>query len=154
MIRSAELEGSVQLTGGVADIWPYLADADIFALASPTEALGIAAMEAMAAGLPCVVSNVGGMPEFVVEGLTGELFDPGNPMELAEKLIGLLNDPERRTRMSAAAKNAAEELRMETSAAKYFDLFESLLSGGASAGVAGESATMIAGRTQPEDWRR
>ena len=139
MISGAGLENAVELTGRVPDIWPYLATADVFALASPMEALGIAVMEAMAAGLPVVVSNTGGLPEFVEEGVTGELFQPGAAGDLATKLTALLRDPARRERMSAAALKAAPALHMDRSVANYFKLYDGVLERGASSSTRKEA---------------
>jgi glycosyltransferase involved in cell wall biosynthesis len=127
LVAGSGVADSVDLLGRVPDIWPYLADADVFALASPMEALGIAVMEAMAAGLPSVVSDTGGLPEFVQEGVTGELFPPGDHDALAEKLVALLRDRPRREAMGAAALEAARALHMDASVAKYFALYQRLL---------------------------
>ena len=62
-VRELGLEESVEFRGPTTDIWPQLAEAHVFALASLYEPLGIAVMEAMAAGLPIVATAVGGIPE-------------------------------------------------------------------------------------------
>ena len=127
-IRAADMENSVHLAGYKADVWPHLSDADVFALASPAEALGIAIMEAMAAGLPVVATGVGGIPELVTPGVTGELFAVRDHHDMARKLIALLESPARRNEMSAAAVRAAEAMRMEYSIDQYFQLYDRLLS--------------------------
>ena len=71
---------NVEFVGAVPEVWPYLAGADVFALASKSEAFGIAIVEAMAAGLPVVAPAVGGIPELVIPGVNGELFPPATPM--------------------------------------------------------------------------
>ena len=118
---------SVRFTGRVEEIWPHLADADVFVLSSPAEALGIAIMEAMAAGLPVVATDVGGIPELVTPGVTGELFGVRDHHALARRLIDLLRSPQRRAAMSAAALQAAEAMRMEQSVEAYFRLYDRLL---------------------------
>jgi glycosyltransferase involved in cell wall biosynthesis len=127
MVRAAGLTDAVRLTGRAAQIWPHLADADVFVLASPSEALGIAIMEAMAAGLPVVATDTGGIPELVTPGVTGELFAVRDHDALARKLIDLLGDPRRLRSMSAAAVAAAEAMRMQVSVAEYFRLYGRLL---------------------------
>lgn len=129
LIQGARLEDNVHLAGRVEDIWPYLAEADVFALASPSEALGIAVMEAMAAGLPVVATDVGGIPEIVAPGVTGELFGVRDHRQLASKLIALLQSPERLDAMSAAALEAAENMRMDQSIEEYFNLYDRLIGG-------------------------
>ena len=134
LIASSGVADGVDLLGRVPDIWPHLADADVFALASPMEALGIAVMEAMAAGLPSVVSDTGGLPEFVEQGATGELFPPGDHQALADKLVALLRDRPRREAMGGAALDASRALHMDASVAKYFDLYQRLLGRAGSGG--------------------
>jgi glycosyltransferase involved in cell wall biosynthesis len=126
-VSRLELGDSVQLTGRTTNIWPYLADADVFALASPAEALGVAIMEAMGGGLPVVASDVGGIPELVTPGITGELFAPGDHEALADRLTALLRAPERLAAMSKAARAAAADMRMENRVDEYLGLYDRLL---------------------------
>jgi len=63
-----------------------LKEFDIFAITSFSEGFGVAAVEAMATGLPVVASNVGGLPEVVDDGKTGTLVEPGNVEELTKAL--------------------------------------------------------------------
>ncbi len=71
------------------------------------EPFGIAALEGMAAGRPVVVTRVGGMPEFVRDGLDGFVVEPGDEEELAERLGYLLAHPVLARRMGAAARERA-----------------------------------------------
>ncbi len=116
----------VEFTGAVASIWPYLAEADVFVLASQSEAFGMAIVEAMGAGLPVVAPAVGGIPELVVPGVTGELFPPGDHEALADRLVRLLTSPEDRAGMAAAARATADGFRMENTIPRYFDLYAEL----------------------------
>ncbi len=98
-----------QLTAGAA-VRAELDRADLFVMPSLTEGLPRALLEAMARGLPCLASDVGGIPELLpAEGLV----PPGNRVALAAKLRALLNDPERRARMSARNLSAARPYREE-----------------------------------------
>jgi glycosyltransferase involved in cell wall biosynthesis len=73
------------------------------------DALSITSVEAMAAGKPVVASRIGGLPYTVNDGLTGLLFEPGNPFDLAEKIGRLLDDPALRRRMGLAGRARFEE---------------------------------------------
>lgn len=126
-VRDLGLDGSVEITGPVPEIWPYLARADVFALASTTEAFGIAILEAMAAGLPVVASDIGGIPELVEEGVTGALFPPGDRHALAAHLVRILSDAHLRSRMSVAARAAAEPRRLSASLPRYVEACEDLI---------------------------
>ena len=124
---SLGVQGAVHFAGMVEDVWPHLAAADVFALASESEAYGIAIAEAMAAGLPVVASRVGGIPELVEAGVSGELFAPGDRDTLAAHLTRLLTEPDLRARMSEAARKAAEPLRLRHTLPRYVEVCNELV---------------------------
>ena len=68
------------------------------------EALGLTALEAQASGVPVVVSNAGGLPETVSPGVSGLVFDNGNAGQLAEAVLSIIGNPDRRRTMGAAAR--------------------------------------------------
>lgn len=81
-----------------------LKKADIFVFPTRNEAFGNVALEAMQFGLPVVASNEGSLPEIVLDGETGLLFEPGDSKMLAEKLIFLIENQDIRIRMGEAAQ--------------------------------------------------
>lgn len=85
------LEDKVVLTGFTATPEHYLAQADLFVLPSLSEGFGIAAVEAMLLGVPCLCSNVGGLPEIIENGKTGWLFNPTSEQELIDNLKAILS---------------------------------------------------------------
>jgi glycosyltransferase involved in cell wall biosynthesis len=103
------LSGCVSFLGERGDVAERLASADVFALASTSEGLSVSLLEAMAAGLPIVATCVGGNPEIVTSGVTGELVPPGNVEALASALLSMLADPIRLASMARAARLRAEE---------------------------------------------
>lgn len=84
--------------------------ADLFAMPSLSEGLPVALLEAMARGLPIVVSRVGGVPEVVTDGTDAVLVEPGDPVVLADRLSELVEDPERRRELGEAAAARAKRL--------------------------------------------
>lgn len=84
--------------------------ADLFAMPSLSEGLPVALLEAMARGLPVVVSRVGGVPEIATDGVDVLLVEPGDPEELASRLGDLVEDPERRRELGEAAIGRVERL--------------------------------------------
>lgn len=98
------LKDRVILTGARPDV-PDLLDAmDVFVLPSRNEALGIAAIEASARGRPVVASRAGGLPEVVVQGETGLLFDPSDARDCARALIALAGRPDWAAALGAAGR--------------------------------------------------
>lgn len=129
-VQELGLGTRVDLVGSVEDVWPYLARADVFALASRAEPLGIAVLEAMAAGLPVVTTRAGGLPELVDDGISGILVEPGDPEALTGALDRVFSSPKLRERMGQAGAARAQQMSMGTTTQKYVDLYSSL-SGGA-----------------------
>ncbi len=128
-VELAGLSGNVDFVGSASSVWPHLARAHVFALPSRHEALGIAVMEAMAAGLPVVATAVGGVPELVIPGVTGALVAPGDDAAMAAQLVRLLTDAPLRARMGAAGREAVASRTMDAMADRYFALYDELLGG-------------------------
>jgi len=128
--RQAEELGvaaGVRFLGPVDEVWPVLEQAHVFALTSRYEPLGIAVLEAMAAGLPVVATNVGGIPGVVRRDVTGVLVEPGEDEAMAAALLRLLADPAERRRMGDAGRAAAAPLHARRMLDAYFDLYRQLL---------------------------
>jgi glycosyltransferase involved in cell wall biosynthesis len=125
LVANLGLQDRVTLLGWESDFAARLAQWDIFVLPSLEEGFGIAALEAMAAGLPVVASAVGGLPEIVQEGKTGWLVAPSNPEQLAERLRKLLISPQDRASMGnegrIRARTHFSEDRMVTEVAEIYD---------------------------------
>jgi len=95
---------------GVVDhIASLLAAADLFLLPSSTESFGLAALEAMASGVPVIASNVGGLPEVVEDGVTGHLVPVGDVERMAARAIEILSNPQTRRVMGEAGRRRATE---------------------------------------------
>lgn len=108
-VTSLGLGARVQFMGQVAagkGVRAQLDSADLFVLPSRTEGLPRAMIEAMARGLPCIGSSVGGIPELLP---LENMVPPGNALALASKIREVLSDPSRMTRMSARNLKKARE---------------------------------------------
>lgn len=100
----AGLGGRVALAGFVPDAATLLPAFGVFAMPSRSEAMPLALLEAGAAGLACVASRVGGIPEIVESLETGLLVSPDRPRELCEALRRLLDDAPLRARLGDALR--------------------------------------------------
>jgi glycosyltransferase involved in cell wall biosynthesis len=103
---------------------------DIFWLPSVPRSEGVptVVVEAMALGLPVVSTNVGGVVDIVHQGETGFVVPPLSPRDLARATMGLVEDPELRTRMGAAGRRfAVAECRTEVCAATHVRAFKRAL---------------------------
>jgi glycosyltransferase involved in cell wall biosynthesis len=94
-----------------SEIPKYMAAADVFALPSMAESLGVVLLEAMACGLPIVASNVGGIPELVTHNYNGLLVEPGDAEGLANSIVALLLNEELRKKLSSGALATNERLQ-------------------------------------------
>lgn len=106
-IREAGLDGVISLRGAHAGAASAYLDAQFAVLASHEEGLPNALLEAMAAGLPCIATSVGGVPELVQHGVTGLLVPPRDPPALAAAIAQVAADPALRRKLGAAARGRA-----------------------------------------------
>ncbi len=108
-VRYHQLEGQVRFLGHRTDVPDLLAACDCFVLPSRQEGLGVAALEAMALGRPAIVTRVGGLAETVVDGQTGLVVPPEDPVALKDALVRLLRDAELRERLGAGGLRRIDE---------------------------------------------
>ena len=109
LVELLGLTGRVVFAGYRDDLPVVLSTLDIFVLPSWSEGFGRANLEAMAAGLPIVSTNVGGIPEVVVDGESGILVPPHDPTALAEAIIRLAEDKNLRKKIGEAGRIRAED---------------------------------------------
>lgn len=93
LVDELQLSARVTFLGLRADVPAILSRADGYVLSSTFEGMPNAVMEAMAAGLPVVATRVGGVPELVVDGVTGLLVRPGQPAALADAMARIMRTP-------------------------------------------------------------
>ena len=110
MVNELGISQSVEFLGSVNPVASILAQLDLFLLPSETESFGLAALEAMACGVPVISSNAGGLSEVIEDNVSGLLFDVGDYDGIAKAAIELLGDESRRIAMGVAARKRAVEL--------------------------------------------
>ena len=113
----------VRFHGAVEEVPAFLRDLDLFALPSDTEAHPNALLEAMACGLPCVASGVGGVPEVLAKGQCGIIVAPGEQAALTHQIVRLARDGELARRLGIAAR---ERVRREYSLERMLQAYERL----------------------------
>jgi len=109
------LSQNITFVGRVSEdgVPPYMAAADVFVLPSLSEGFGIVNLEAMAAGLPIVATNIGGIPSLIEDGVNGFLVDPGNAVQIASRVSLLLSDARLRHLMSANNKKKVKQYTVD-----------------------------------------
>ncbi len=86
-----------------------------------SETFGVAALEASACGIPVVATNVGGVPEVIIDATTGYLVEPKNATALAEKIIHLIKNPGERESMGSAGRKFVQEHYSWSAASQMMD---------------------------------
>ncbi|MBB1494616.1 glycosyltransferase [Propioniciclava sp. MC1595] len=114
------------LLGYRRDVHELMAAADLFTLGSAHEGLPVAVMEAFAAGLPVVATNVGGLPHQVREGVEGLLVPPGDADALASALVRVAGDDALRLRMAEAARARAADYDIRAAVAVQEEVYAEL----------------------------
>jgi glycosyltransferase involved in cell wall biosynthesis len=109
LVRDLGLERNVAFLGKVDDVVPLLKQSDVFCLLSRSEGFSNALLEAMACGLPCVVTRVGGSPEAIREGENGYLVPTDDAITVASRVITLLETPEKADHFGRLARKTVED---------------------------------------------
>ncbi|QRG69941.1 N-acetyl-alpha-D-glucosaminyl L-malate synthase BshA [Brevibacillus choshinensis] len=128
MIAEKDLTGDVCFLGKQEDVAEVLSLADVMLLPSEKESFGLVALEAMACGVPVVASTAGGIPEVVLDGVTGYLRPIGDVEGMAKETIRLLRDQELYDNFSRnSIQRSCETFCHETIASQYEALYAKIL---------------------------
>jgi glycosyltransferase involved in cell wall biosynthesis len=127
LARSLGIAERVTFLGRRPDVPQLLKASDIYIHSTTFDGFGIAACEAMAAGLPVIASDVPGLAQVV--GPAGVLFPPGDDRALARELQALLSSPKRRQEMCDAGRRRAQCFSIEKTVDGCIEMYQSVLSG-------------------------
>jgi len=128
LTRQLNIENKVRFLGDRKDIPELLSATDIYVHPSVVEGFGISIIEAMAAGLPVIATNVGGIPEIITNGENGILVPPENPQALAEAISDLIEHPDKRKALAENGKqrvvtNFTDEIMVK----KYMEVYRNII---------------------------
>jgi len=130
MARDLGIAERVRFLGHREDVAELLPAMDVFVLPSVSEGMSNTLLEAMAAGVAVVASNVGGNPEIVRDQLDGLLFESGDEAGLHDRLQKMLADPVLRARMGRAGRERMlREFSMEAMITRYEQFYQSAFTG-------------------------
>ena len=127
MCRELGLCDDMRFVGKQEQMEDILAIADIFLLTSEYESFGLAALEAMASGVPVISTNAGGLPEINVNGKTGFLSEVGDVAEMSKHAIELLSDDKKLKTFKTAAADHAKLFDIQHIVPKYEALYDKFL---------------------------
>jgi len=125
-VQTAEREGADReliILGNLESVNEIISAADLLLLPSETESFGMAALEAMACGVPPIATDTGGLPEVVEDGVTGFLLPVGDVEGMTRRALDLLMNEEKRREIGCRAREAARE---RFSIDKALDAYEKL----------------------------
>lgn len=123
IIKDLNLEQNVHLRGYVKNVPEFLLDSDIYIHSSESEPFGIAILEAMAAGLCVIATNVGGVPDIITHNKNGMLFEYGNEYELKDLISLVITDNALRINL---AKNAKETVTDKFSILQTVQMYQTV----------------------------
>lgn len=123
--RSLGIHDRVTFLGKRTDVSSILKASDVYVQSTTSDGFGIAACEAMAAGLPVIATDVPGLAQ-VVNG-AGVLFPVGDHAALARELLALVSSPERRRQMGQASRERARAFNIEATVDSYLELYREAL---------------------------
>jgi len=128
-VKGEKLQNKFIFTGWREDMYEILSMLDILVLPSLNEAVGMILIEAQALGVPVIATNVGGIPEVIRDNQTGILVPSGDIHSLAQAIMHLLEDEQKRLAMAQAARNwIRDKFKAQDMVNEISDLYQELIS--------------------------
>ncbi|AYA76819.1 N-acetyl-alpha-D-glucosaminyl L-malate synthase BshA [Bacillus sp. Y1] len=131
LVKKLNIEDKVLFLGKQDSVEELYSISDLMLLLSEKESFGLVALEAMACGVPCIGTNVGGIPEVIDHGLSGYICELGDIEDMSEKAIDLLQNSMKHQQFREASVSLVRKKFQATTIVKqYEDLYKSLLQSG------------------------
>ena len=127
LCRELKISHLVTFLGKVKNPIEPLAISDVFILPSESESFGLAALEAMAAGVPVISTNTGGLPEVNEQGVSGFLRDVGDVEGMVLDILQILKTDDSLSGFKSGAKNRAKNFNIELILPQYLGLYKKLI---------------------------
>ncbi|WP_416728824.1 N-acetyl-alpha-D-glucosaminyl L-malate synthase BshA [Fictibacillus sp. JL2B1089] len=123
LVRELDIEDDVLFLGKQENVGELFSICDLKLLLSEKESFGLVLLEAMACGVPVIGTNIGGIPEVIVDGETGYMVELGSPESVAEKAIALLQDEEK---LMAFRENSVRHVKENFLSDKIVSIYEDI----------------------------
>ena len=127
LCRQMDAHADVKFLGRQEQMEDILAITDLFILPSEYESFGLVALEAMAAGVPVISTNAGGLPEINIDGVTGFLSDVGDVENMSKNIIKIFSDDNAFKEMKKNALEQANKFDINTIVPVYENLYKKVL---------------------------
>ncbi|MBT2656376.1 N-acetyl-alpha-D-glucosaminyl L-malate synthase BshA [Bacillus sp. ISL-18] len=128
LVKQFSLEEKVIFLGKQENLEELYSISDLMLLLSEKESFGLVALEAMACGVPCIGTNVGGIPEVIQQGVSGYISEVGDIEDISGKAVSLLNDADLHQKMSfEALKTVKNKFKAEHIVEQYEQIYAKLL---------------------------
>lgn len=137
-VRENGIAEHVRFLGKIDDIVPLLSVSDLMLMPSSGESFGLAALEAMACGVPVIVTDMGGFPEFIDNNKHGYLVELGNVGRMSEKALELLTDSNKWGFFSQNCVEQARKYHVSSMVERYEGFYARLVEEGKSAKAKGK----------------
>ena len=130
LVDQLDLKEHVLFLGKQDNVQELYNISDLMLLLSEKESFGLVLLEAMACGVPCIGTNIGGIPEVIDHGETGYICELGDIEDIANHAVKLLNDTELHSQFSdACLQGVHHKFQSANIIAQYEEIYENLLSG-------------------------
>ncbi|MEJ6121141.1 glycosyltransferase family 4 protein [Vibrio sp. 2-Bac 85] len=126
-IKYFNLDDKVIFAGNRSDIPDILTASELFIFPSRSEGAGASLVEAMAAGVPCIATDAGGISEIIKDGENGLLFERGNSDELAKQIIRVISDIDLQTQLVETAKQGLQKFSIEVYVDSVLNHYKNLI---------------------------